>query len=84
MNENDLMIAQMQQAKKILQQSTPELCECGSRYFKLVYVIRKVSKLLIGAPEDQYMPIPVYRCDDCGRPHKYLDFEEPNEDKINI
>jgi hypothetical protein len=40
--------------------------ECGSMYFRQVVAINKVSKLLTGADKDTMVPIPVFRCDDCG------------------
>jgi hypothetical protein len=40
--------------------------ECGGLYFRQVMAINKVSKLLTGADKDTMVPIPVFRCDDCG------------------
>ena len=40
--------------------------ECDSKYFKEVVMIKKVSKLLTGSDKDTMVPIPVFRCDDCG------------------
>jgi len=43
------------------------VCEkCGSKYFKEVVLIKKVSKLMTGSSEDTLVPFPSYRCDDCG------------------
>lgn len=57
-------------------------CEnCGSIYMRQVLVLNKVSKLLTGAEKDSIIPIPVFRCDDCGyvneefRPVKLTDLE---------
>lgn len=44
--------------------------ECGSKYFKEVVMIKKVSKLLTGSMEDTVVPFPTYRCDDCGHVNK--------------
>jgi uncharacterized Zn finger protein len=49
-------------------------CEkCGSMYFKEVTLLKKVSKILLGTPNDTMVPFPTYRCDDCGHINK--DFE---------
>lgn len=40
--------------------------ECGSKFFTEVMTLRKASKLLTGAANDQIVPIPVIRCADCG------------------
>ena len=41
-------------------------CEkCESLFFKVVTMIKKVSKLLTGSAEDTIVPFPTYRCDDC-------------------
>jgi uncharacterized Zn finger protein len=45
----------------------PIQCEnCGSIYMRQVLVLNKVSKLLTGSDKDSIIPIPVFRCDDCG------------------
>ena len=45
----------------------PIICkECDGMYFRQVMAINKVSKLLTGADKDTMVPIPVFRCDDCG------------------
>ena len=40
--------------------------ECDGMYFRQVMAINKVSKFLTGADKDTMVPIPVFRCDDCG------------------
>jgi len=40
--------------------------ECDGMYFRQVMAINKVSKFLTGADKDTIVPIPVFRCDDCG------------------
>ena len=50
------------------------VCEkCDSIYFKEVTMIKKVNKLLTGSNEDTIVPLPTYRCDDCG--HVNEDFK---------
>ena len=45
----------------------PIICkECDGMYFRQVMAINKVSKLLTGSDKDTMVPIPVFRCDDCG------------------
>jgi predicted nucleic acid-binding Zn ribbon protein len=54
---------------------SPELrCEaCDCPYFRKVTVIKKISKLLTGSPEDQLVPMETYCCDKCG--HINEDFD---------
>ena len=40
--------------------------ECGGMYFRQVMAINKVSKFLTGQDKDTMVPVPVFRCDDCG------------------
>lgn len=40
--------------------------ECDGMYFRQVMSINKVSKFLTGADKDTMVPVPVFRCDDCG------------------
>jgi len=40
--------------------------ECGSIYFRQVLIINKISKFITGESADQLMPVPSFRCDDCG------------------
>jgi DNA-directed RNA polymerase subunit RPC12/RpoP len=50
------------------------VCEkCGSKYFKEVVLIKKVSKLMTGSSEDTLVPFPTYMCDGCD--HVNIDFE---------
>ena len=42
-------------------------CEsCGNIFFKEVTLIKKVSKLITGSPEDTLVPFPTYMCEKCG------------------
>ena len=45
-----------------------EKCECI--YFKKSMIIKKISKILIAEDEDQYYPIPVLQCAECGHVNK--------------
>jgi len=42
-------------------------CEnCKNIYFKEVVLIKKVSKILTGSPDDTLVPFPTYMCQNCG------------------
>ena len=40
--------------------------ECGCNYFKQVNAFKVVSALISQSGKEQIMPIPTFRCDDCG------------------
>ena len=45
----------------------PLVCsEFGGMYFRQVMAINKVSRFITGADKDSMIPVPVFRCDDCG------------------
>ena len=49
----------------------PLICsECGGMYFRQVMAINKVSRFITGADKDSMVPVPVFRCDDCGHINK--------------
>ena len=42
-------------------------CEnCKNIFFDKVTVIKKISKLLVGTPDDQLVPMETYKCAECG------------------
>lgn len=43
-----------------------ECKNCGGIVFKESMLLRKVPALLTGQARDMPMPIPVFRCEDCG------------------
>lgn len=50
-----------------ISQTTPVLCEeCNGTYFEQAMVIRRVSSILTGQGKPGFMPIPVFRCAECG------------------
>lgn len=52
-----------------LANTTPIVCsECQGTFFRQVMMLRKASKLMLGAVTDQILPALVLRCDDCGEP----------------
>lgn len=63
------MDIQQMDPNMLLTQSKPEICpNCDGNFFRQTFMFRRVSKILVGAPQDQLIPIPVFRCDDCGTP----------------
>lgn len=40
--------------------------ECGGLYFRQVVAINKVSRFITGGDRDTIVPVPTFRCDDCG------------------
>lgn len=55
--------------------------DCGSVYFKEVILLKRVSKLLTGSPEDTLVPFPIYKCDNCGHVNEGFN---PFEDTIKL
>ena len=60
----------------------PIICKnCGGMYFRQVVAINKVSRLLTGQSEDSIVPVPTFRCDDCGYiPEEFRPIEQSNTD----
>lgn len=50
----------------ILDQPNIVCAECGDRVFELVNVLKRINKVLVGAPHDQIVPIQLFRCSSCG------------------
>lgn len=48
------------------EQPTVQCGECKSTYFKEIVMLKKVSKILTGGPEDTLVPFPTYMCNECG------------------
>ena len=43
------------------------VCEnCGGRFFREVQVFKRISALISPTGKEQIMPVPTFRCDDCG------------------
>ncbi|MBC8306743.1 MAG: hypothetical protein H8E55_64665 [Pelagibacterales bacterium] len=40
--------------------------ECGSKYFRQVQSFKKLSALVSPTGKEQIVPVPTFRCDDCG------------------
>jgi uncharacterized Zn finger protein len=42
-------------------------CEnCGGRFFKQVFAFKRVPSLISQSGKEEIVPIPTFRCDDCG------------------
>lgn len=56
-----------QQLNVDINQTQPVSCdECSGIYFDQALVIRKASGLLTGQSKPSYIPIPVFKCTECG------------------
>ena len=43
------------------------VCEqCGGKYFRQVNAFKRLSALLSPTGKEQIVPVPSFRCDDCG------------------
>jgi len=47
--------------------------ECENIFFEKVTIIKKISKLLTGSPEDQLVPMETYVCAKCGHMNEEFD-----------
>jgi DNA-directed RNA polymerase subunit RPC12/RpoP len=59
------MNQQQQEVRLDISQTTPIVCECGSRFFQEAMMLRKWSRFASGLPTDQNVPIPVMICIEC-------------------
>lgn len=58
---------QPRQSTITLKDTTSVECdECKNTTFNESLIMRKVSRLLTGAPKDSYFPVPVFLCSACG------------------
>lgn len=48
-------------------------CEvCKSIYFRLTYILKRVSPILSGKPKEYFIPIELFVCENCGAIVKQL------------
>ena len=53
------------------------VCEdCGGKYFRQVNAFKRLSALLSPSGKEQIVPVPSFRCDDCGFINK--EFRSPD------
>ena len=57
-------------------------CECGNLIFMPGFRFKKISRLLTGEPKDSVLPVQLYLCTACGKPHQDLLPDEFKEKKI--
>ena len=58
------------------------VCEqCGGRYFRQVNSFKRLSALLSPTGKEQIIPVPSFRCDDCGFINKEFRAVEGKKDK---
>lgn len=55
--------------------------KCNNLFFDQPVMVRRVSRLLTGSPQDQFVFLPVLKCTECGELLKEFlpEFEEKNE-----
>ena len=53
--------------------------DCNYGYFREVFILKKVSKLMTGAADDTIVPFSLYQCASCG--HVNTDLNPFNDDK---
>ena len=61
-------INDMGEQKRISAQDLPNIvCEnCGGRFFSQVHAFKRVPAILSQSGKEEIVPIPTFRCDDCG------------------
>ena len=58
------------------------VCEnCGGKYFRQVQAFKRLSALLSPTGKEQIIPVPSFRCDDCGFINKEFRAVEGKKDK---
>ena len=50
--------------------------ECGSLYFKKALRFKKMSKILTGSLNDEYIPIPVTMCVECNHVNEEFEIDK--------
>ena len=53
---------------KINASDLKDICceECGGKIFRSVHMFKRLSAIISPTGKEQIVPIPVFRCDDCG------------------
>tara|TARA_R110002050_G_scaffold53815_4_gene122221 strand:- start:1297 stop:1557 length:261 start_codon:yes stop_codon:yes gene_type:complete len=71
-NYNKGKVIGMDQKKGLNMQIKPEdlkdiACEqCGCKYFRQVNAFKRISALVSPTGKEQIVPVPTFRCDECG------------------
>lgn len=66
MNLNNIQTGGQQVKINVEDSPTVKCSECENIFFDKVTVIKKISKLLVGTSDDQYVPMETYKCVECG------------------
>ena len=57
-------------------------CEnCGCRFFRQVHAFKRVSALVSPTGKEQIVPVPTFRCDECGFINEEFRIMDGREDK---
>ena len=57
-------------------------CEnCGCKFFRQVQAFKRVSALVSPTGKEQIIPVPTYRCDECGFINEEFRIVDGREDK---
>mgnify|MGYP003116392415 FL=1 len=57
-------------------------CEnCGCRFFRQVHAFKRVSALVSPTGKEQIVPVPTFRCDECGFINEEFRIVDGREDK---
>lgn len=59
-----------------------EVCQCGSYFWKNVNIIKEVSGLLIGSPQNQFMVYGILVCAKCETPHVSVEIKLPTKEEL--
>lgn len=80
-------MAQVPQQVKITLDNSEEIkCEsCENNTFTEVHFVRRISKLLLGSPEDVITTVPAFACSKCGHVNEQFQLsDKPKKDKSPI
>ena len=70
---------QQQQVRVSLDDLTDLVCEeCGSQYFRQSVLIKRLSPLVSPSGKEQFVPMPIFRCDECGHVNDALMPKSPD------
>jgi len=70
MEINNLNQGGQQIKVNVADQPNVECENCKNIFFDKVTIIKKISKLLVGTPDDQLVPMETYKCAECGHINK--------------
>lgn len=47
-----------------------EICECGSPFWKIKHIIKRIPGIMAGSTTDIYNPVQYFACELCETPHR--------------